>query len=91
MNPNDPFNGKADDEPMKIPVNDKRRVTEDGIREDVKEESSAKTPQKSPRETELEAKLKEKGYTIVPLRLFFNEKKSCEAGNRTGQRKKIAR
>ena len=58
MNPNDPFNGKADDEPMKIPVNDKRRVTEDGIREDVKEESSAKTAHKSPRETELEAKLK---------------------------------
>ncbi len=58
MNPNDPFNGKAEDEPVKIPVNDKRRVTEDGIRDDVKEEATTKTPAKSPREIELEAKLK---------------------------------
>jgi hypothetical protein len=36
MNQNDPFNGRAeDDEPEKIPVNDKRRVTEDGIRADT--------------------------------------------------------
>ena len=60
MNQNDPFDGKAvDDESVKIPVNDKRRFTEDGIRDDVKEEEpAAKAPQKSRRETELEAKLK---------------------------------
>lgn len=59
MNQNDPFNGKAvdDDESVKIPVNDKRRFTEEGIRDDVKEDSAAKTPQKSARELELEAKL----------------------------------
>jgi molecular chaperone GrpE len=57
MSVNDPFNGKADDEPVRIPVNDKRRVTEDGIREDVVEEADA-APQKSYRETELEVKLK---------------------------------
>jgi len=58
MNQDDPFNGEFfDDEPVKIPVNDKRRVTEDGIREDVKAES-AELPLKSPREIELEAKLK---------------------------------
>ncbi|HKP69692.1 MAG TPA: nucleotide exchange factor GrpE [Pyrinomonadaceae bacterium] len=57
MNQNDPFNGKAvDDDDVKIPVNDKRRFTEEGIRDDV-EEPAAKTPQKSPREIELEAKL----------------------------------
>ena len=56
MNQNDPFDGEIhDDEPVKIPVNDKRRVTEDGIREDFKEESASPKPQ---RETELEAKLK---------------------------------
>ena len=55
---NDPFNGRAeDDEPVKIPVNDKRRVTEEGLRDDVKEDPPA-TPQPSRRETELEAKLK---------------------------------
>ena len=59
MNQNDPFNGRADDdEPVSIPVNDKRRFTEDGIREDAREDPVAATPQKSPRETELEAKLK---------------------------------
>lgn len=58
MNQNDPFNGKAiDDEPVKIPVNDRRRVTEDGIREDVMEETKAE-PSKPAREIELEAKLK---------------------------------
>jgi molecular chaperone GrpE len=57
MSVNDPFNGKADDEPVRIPVNDKRRVTEDGIREDTVEAADA-APQKSYRETELEAKLK---------------------------------
>ena len=59
MNQNDPFNGKAvDDDEVKIPVNDKRRFTEDGIRDDVVEEPTTKAPQKSARETELEAKLK---------------------------------
>lgn len=58
MSENDPFDGQfIDDEPVKIPVNDKRRVTEDGIREDVKDELTA-AAQRSPRETELEAKLK---------------------------------
>ncbi|HEX6126120.1 MAG TPA: nucleotide exchange factor GrpE [Pyrinomonadaceae bacterium] len=58
MNQNDPFNGKAVDEEVKIPVNDKRRVTEDGIREDIQEDPPPAVPQKSRRETELEAKLK---------------------------------
>jgi molecular chaperone GrpE len=59
MNQNDPFNGRAeDDEPEKIPVNDKRRVTEDGIREEAKEEHTGAAPQKSRRETELEERLK---------------------------------
>lgn len=60
MNQNDPFNGKAvDDEPVKIPVNDRRRVTEDGIREDFADEpATPNTPQKSARETELENHLK---------------------------------
>ena len=59
MNQNDPFNGKAeDDEPVRIPVNDKRRVTEDGIREDAKEEPPTGEPQMSRREVELEGKLK---------------------------------
>ena len=58
MNQHDPFDGEIiDDEPVKIPVNDKRRVTEEGLREDVKEEPAA-APQKSPREIELEAKLR---------------------------------
>ena len=58
MNQDDPFNGEfIDDEPVKIPVNDKRRVTEDGIREDAKAER-AEVPLKSPREIELEGKLK---------------------------------
>ena len=59
MNQDDPFNGEIfDDEPVKIPVNDKRRVTEDGIREDMKEAAAATAQAKSPREIELEAKLK---------------------------------
>jgi hypothetical protein len=59
MNQDDPFNGEIfDDEPVKIPVNDKRRVTEDGIREDMKEAAAATAPAKSPREIELEARLK---------------------------------
>lgn len=58
MNQNDPFNGELiDDEPARIPVNDKRRFNEEGRREDVKDEPAA-APQESPRESELEAKLK---------------------------------
>jgi molecular chaperone GrpE len=58
MNQDDPINGEfVDDGPVKIPVNDKRRVTEDGLREGVQEER-AEAPQKSQRETELETKLK---------------------------------
>jgi len=58
MNQDDPFNGEIfDDEPVKIPVNDKRRVTEDGIRDDMKD-AAATAPAKSPIEIELEAKLK---------------------------------
>jgi molecular chaperone GrpE len=58
MNQEDPFNGKiVDDEPISVPVNDKRRVTADGLREGVKEEAP-EPPQKSARETELETKLK---------------------------------
>jgi len=58
MNQKDPINGELiDDEPVKIPVNDKRRFTEEGIRDEVREEPKAE-PTKSPRETELEAKLK---------------------------------
>jgi molecular chaperone GrpE len=60
MNHNDPFNGKADaDEQVKIPVTDKRRVTEDGMREGFGDAPEASAPPpKSPRETELEARLK---------------------------------
>jgi len=59
MNQNDPFNGRAeDDDPVDIPVTDKRRVTEDGIREDAKADPLNTVPRKSLRETELEAKLK---------------------------------
>lgn len=59
MNQNDPFNGMAeDDEPVKIPVNDRRRVTEDGIREDAEEASSSAGQSRSPVEIELAAKLK---------------------------------
>jgi molecular chaperone GrpE len=58
MSVNDPFNGRADDEPVKIPVNDKRRVTEDGIREDLVDDPAGSVPAKSYRETELETQLK---------------------------------
>lgn len=59
MNQDNPFNGEfIDDEPVKIPVNDKRRVTEEGMREGAKEERAEDVPRKSPREIELEARLK---------------------------------
>lgn len=58
MNQDDPYNGEfIDDDPVKIPVNDKRRVTEEGIREGARTEG-AELPLKSPREIELETKLK---------------------------------
>jgi SsrA-binding protein len=37
----------------------------------------------------LEAKIKEKGYTIVPLRLFFNEKKLAKLEIGLGKGKKL--
>ena len=37
----------------------------------------------------MEAKLKEKGYTIVPLRLFFNEKNLAKLEIGLGQGKKL--
>lgn len=58
MNQDDPINGEFfDEEPVKIPVNDRRRVTEDGLRNDVAEDP-ADGPSKTPRVLELEAKLK---------------------------------
>lgn len=57
MNINDPFDPEnQEEEQVKIPVNDRRRVTEEGYRGERQE--TPKEPQKSPRETELEAKLK---------------------------------
>lgn len=58
MNQNDPFSDRVtDDEQVKIPVNDKRRVTEDGIREGIEDEPAGEL-RKSAYETELETKLK---------------------------------
>lgn len=56
MSANDPFNGRSDED-ERIPFNDKRRVTEDGLREDAVD-ATPEADIKSPRETELEAKLK---------------------------------
>ena len=39
----------------------------------------------------IETKLKEKGYTLIPLRLFFNEKKPGKSGNRFRKRQKTTR
>jgi len=84
MNQHDPFDGEiVDDEPVKIPVNDKRRFTEEGIRDDVQEEKASNTPQKSPREIELEAKLKNETERreaaeakLVGVQAKFDEAKS---------------
>ena len=38
----------------------------------------------------IESKLKEKGYTLIPLRIYFNEKGSGENGDRPGKRKKAS-
>lgn len=84
MNQHDPFDGEiVDDEPVKIPVNDKRRFTEEGIRDDVQEEKGPNTPQKSPREIELEAKLKNETERreaaeakLVGVQAKFDEAKS---------------
>ena len=83
MNQQDPFDGEiVDDEPVKIPVNDKRRVTEEGLRDDVKEEPK-NAPQKSSREIELEAKLKSETERreaaeakLVGVQTKFDEAKS---------------
>ena len=83
MNQQDPFDGEIiDDEPVKIPVNDKRRVTEEGLRDDVKEEPKS-APQKSSREIELEAKLKSETERreaaeakLVGVQTKFDEAKS---------------
>jgi SsrA-binding protein len=37
----------------------------------------------------LEAKIKEKGYTIIPLRLFFNEKNLAKLEVGLGKGKKL--
>jgi molecular chaperone GrpE len=60
MSINDPFNGRAEEEePINISADDRRSVTEDGIRDGVTEESArAGAPPKSHRETELESQLK---------------------------------
>lgn len=57
MNQNDPFDEFVDADAVKIPINDKRRFTEDGMRDDLSEEP-ATPPAKSQREIELETKLK---------------------------------
>src|SRR5215204_5585663 len=57
MNQNDPFDEFVDADAVKISINDKRRFTEDGMRDDVSEEPAA-PPAKPQRETELETKLK---------------------------------
>ena len=83
MNQQDPFDGEIiDDEPVKIPVNDKRRVTEEGLRDDIKEEPKS-APQKSSREIELEAKLKSETERreaaeakLVGVQTKFDEAKS---------------
>ena len=83
MNQQDPFDGEiVDDEPVKIPVNDKRRVTEEGLRDDVKEEPKS-ARQKSSREIELEAKLKSETERreaaeakLVGVQTKFDEAKS---------------
>jgi molecular chaperone GrpE len=57
MNMNDPFDPQnQEEETVKIPVNDRRRVTEEGFRGETKDEP--REPQKSQREIELENKLK---------------------------------
>ena len=84
MNQQDPFDGEiVDDGPVKIPVNDKRRFTEEGLRDDVQEEKAPNTLQKSPREIELEAKLKNEierreaaEAKLVGVQAKFDEAKS---------------
>lgn len=47
-----------EDQSVKIPFNDRRRITEEGLRESAAAEPAAKEPQKSQRERELEDRLK---------------------------------
>ena len=59
MSSNDPFNNEfREDEPVNIPVNDRRRVTEEGVRGESPDDPKQTLPPKSARETELENKLK---------------------------------
>lgn len=59
MSVNDPFDDEiVDDQSTRIPVNDRRRITEEGLREGAAAESTPKEPVKSQRERELEDKLK---------------------------------
>ena len=61
MNEKDPFNDEfIEDQPVKIPVNDRRRVTEEGFRGEAEKaaDQTEDKPRKSSRETELENKLK---------------------------------
>jgi molecular chaperone GrpE len=58
MSSNDPFNEEiVDDEGSKVPFNDRRRFTEDGVREGAADRPKEQQV-KSQRETDLEAKLK---------------------------------
>ncbi|MEO8648429.1 MAG: nucleotide exchange factor GrpE [Acidobacteriota bacterium] len=58
MNNNDPFFPEGpDDEPTKIPVTDRRRVTEEGYRGEPFEEPKKVAPQPDPRTIELEGQL----------------------------------
>ena len=59
MNENDLIDEEFfDEEPVKIPVNDKRRFQRRTVSDVVKTKNADKVPVKSPREIELEAKLK---------------------------------
>ncbi|MEP6704399.1 MAG: nucleotide exchange factor GrpE [Acidobacteriota bacterium] len=58
MNQDDPINGEIfDEDTFKIPVNDRRRVTEDGVQEGLDEARSEPAPE-SAGEVELASKLK---------------------------------
>lgn len=58
MSSNDPLDeGIAEDETAKIPVNDRRRFSEDGVREGAAD-PPIEQPQKSRRESDLETELK---------------------------------
>jgi molecular chaperone GrpE len=59
MSIEDPFEEKTTgEEPVTVPVNDKRRFNEEGRRDGVIDDAPPPPPQRSPREVELEASLK---------------------------------